>query len=99
MSTQSTSDIADIDMPPNNDENSFCDLLQTTTVSLNTSNGGAAHTYIPPNAEGIFIAIDHAIVKHILDRITIVVRVVLILHTRCFVFWDVEVENCSFNQF
>ncbi len=99
MSTHSTSDIAHINMPPNNDENLFCDLHQTTTVSLNTSNGGAAHTYIPPNTEGIFVATDNAIVKHVLDRITIVVRVVLILHTRCFVLWDAEMENCSFNEF
>ena len=96
MLTHSTSDIAHINMPPQNDE---LWLHQTTTVSLNISNGGTAHTYIPPNAEGIFIAIDNAIVKHIFDRITVVVRVFLILHTRYFVFWDVEMENCSFNQF
>ena len=82
MSTHSTSDIAHINMPPNNNENLFCDLHQTTTVSLNTSNGGTAHTYIPPNAEGISVATDNAIVKHVLDRITIVVRVVHNLHTR-----------------
>ena len=99
MSTRSTSDIAHINMPPDNDENLFCDLHQTTMISLNISNGGTAHTYIPPNAEGIFIATDNAIMKHILDRITIVVRVVLNLHTRCFVWWDVEMENCSFNKF
>ena len=98
MSTRNTSDIAHINMPPNNDENLFCDLHQTTTVGLNISNGGAAHTYIPPNAEGIFVDTDIAIVKHVLDRITIVVRVFLIFPTRFFVFWDVEMENCSFNQ-
>ena len=78
MSTHSTSDIAHINMPP--PQNDELGLHQTTTVSLNISNGGTAHTYIPPNAEGIFVATDNAIVKHILDRITIVVRVVLILH-------------------
>ena len=96
MLTHSTSDIAHINMPPQNDE---LWLHQTTTVSLNISNGGTAHTYIPPHAEGIFVAIDNAIVKHVFDRITVVVRVFLILHTRYFVFWDVEMENCSFNKF
>ena len=99
MSTHSTSDIAHINMPPNNNENLFCDLHQTTMVSLNTSKGGTAHTCIPPRAAGIFIATANAIVKQILHRITIVVRVVLILHTRCFVLWDVEMENHNFNEF
>ena len=57
MSTHSTSDIADINMPPQNDE---LWLHQTTTVSLNISNGGTAHTYISPTSEGIFVATDNA---------------------------------------
>ncbi len=84
MSTHSTSDIAHINMRL--PKMMSCDYIKPPRSALTSPMVALPTLTFPANAEGIFDATDNAIVKHIFDRITIVVRVFLLLHTRCFVF-------------
>jgi hypothetical protein len=83
MSTRSTSNIAHINMPPNA-ERFFVVYIKPPWSALTPPMLVLPTLTIPPMLS-IFVATDYAIVKHVLDRITIIFRALFDLHTRYFV--------------